>query len=331
MRLLEKKYEDIFSPETLAVLKGKSKENYINALQGRSKQELFRDLPRLSREVANLEKGYEDELEQIATLIVKDAYPIIEEEDIEIDAKIVPQSQVGDARRMRSYEEDPTEPEFGDDDFEETKAKIRLIQAIEQGAALKGTFSFLMFREYIDQIDPELVDKYVSLQKTSDAMLDDESQVAFMMNQLAQGRHMGQAGESHIYWDDMNDRFVIRARAINFPILVHEIVKGLYMIIGTGGTPSDDEEKMKAAMKAVDRPEHEPEDFMYGKVIYNAINQVFADSDVKDTSVRERFLDKLIKLDYKQLKSFIENAVKDSLTPEQKRWVDSTIKSLEGR
>lgn len=330
MNLREKKYEDIFSPDTLAVLKGKSRENLANALQGKNMRQLMSDLPRLASQVSQLEKGYEDELEQIAVQIAKDAYPIIDEEGIEIDAKIVPPNQVGDARRMRSFEEDPTDKDFGDDDFEEMKAKIRLIQAIEQGAALKGTFSFLLFREYIDAINPDLVDKYVALQKTSDTMLDDENLVAMMMSRIAQGHHGGQGGESHIYWDDMNDRFVIRARAINFPLLVHEIVKGLNMIIGTGGIPADDEEKMKAAMKAVDKPEHEPEDFMYGKVIYNAINQVFADSNVKDPGVRERFLDKLVRLDYQELKSFIEAAVKNNLSSQQKRWLEKTINSLEG-
>lgn len=327
-RLLEKDYKKIFKPETLALLKGKAKDNLARALGDKSLEQVVQDLPRLSKQVAQAEEGYRDELEMLAKQIVTDVYPIIDLANIAIDAKIVSTSEIGDARRARPNEEDPTEPDFGQDNPDELKAKRRIINAITQGGALRGTEAFLLFKDYLDQIDPTLVDKYKQLQRTSDALLDDEGMIAFIMSQLAQGRHMGQGGEASIYYNDEDDQFVIRARAINFPLLVHEIIKGLYQIVGTSGTTGNDPQ-MKAIHKAVDRPEHEPEDLQMGKFIYDAINKIYIDSKIDNPAVRDYFLDELYRLDTKKFFSFIENAIHDKLTPEQKRWAEKTMKDIE--
>jgi hypothetical protein len=51
-----------------------------------------------------------------------------------------------------------------------------------------------------------------------------------MLAALAQGKKM-EGGESEMEYDEKNDQFVIKARALCFPMLVHEIVKGLYEIV----------------------------------------------------------------------------------------------------
>ena len=42
-------------------------------------------------------------------------------------------------------------------------------------------------------------------------------------------------------YDEENEQFVIKARALCFPMLLHEIVKGLYEIVGTEGFGADKE------------------------------------------------------------------------------------------
>ena len=82
-----------------------------------------------------------------------------------------------------------------------------------------------------------------------------------------------QGGESEMEYDEENQQFVIKARAICFPMLVHEIVKGLYEIVGTEGFGSD-KEKNQSIINAVDKVSNEPEDLRYGKFIYDAINEI---------------------------------------------------------
>lgn len=322
-KLLELDYNKIFSPKTLSLLKGKSKENLKKALGGRNRMELFQNIVRLSQEVAEAETGYTDELEMLAVQIAKDAYPIIELANIRIDAKIVPKGEVS------SLDQDDDDDESMEHESpEEVKAKRRIINSITQGGALRGGEVFLLFREYIDEIDPTLIQKYLDLQRENDSLLDDEDWIALMMAMLANRNYGGQAGEEEIDYDENEDQFVIKARAINFPVLVHEIIKGLYEIIGTGGSKGTPQQ-VKAAHKAVDKPEHEPEDMQIGRFVYDAVNKIYIDSKIDNAAVRDYFLGELYELDEKSFVEFIENAINNKLTPVQKRWAEKTMKSIE--
>jgi hypothetical protein len=129
-------------------------------------------------------------------------------------------------------------------------------------------------------------------------------------------------------YDDDTDQFVIKARAICFPMLVHEIVKGLYEIVGTEGFGAD-KEKNKAIVGAVDKLENEPEDFRYGKFVYDSLNDLYIDSNIGDARVRELFFAEVYKLNDTEFTPFIENAVNDKLTPQQKQWATNTMRDIE--
>jgi len=148
-----------------------------------------------------------------------------------------------------------------------------------------------------------------------------------MLAALAQGQK-SQGGESEMEYDEENEQFVIRAKAICFPMLVHEIVKGLYEIVGTQGFGTD-REKNKAIVNAVDKLSNEPNDLRFGKFIYDAISKLYNESDVEDARVRELFFAEVYKLEDSEFFPFVENAVNDELTPAQKRWAVDTMKDIE--
>ena len=129
-------------------------------------------------------------------------------------------------------------------------------------------------------------------------------------------------------YDEENEQFVIKAKAICFPMLVHEIVKGLYEIVGTEGFGAD-KEKNQAIVGAVDKLSNEPNDLRFGKFLYDAISKLYNESDVDDARVRELFFASLYKLDDNEFIPFIENAVNDELTPAQKQWAIGEMKSIE--
>jgi hypothetical protein len=323
--LLEVEYEKIFSPKTMAGLKGKSGESLKQMIGNKSLMQTMMKSKAVLDDIIDAEEGYRDELEMVAAQMVTDAYPIIDYANIRIDAKIV---GMGDLDiQQPPPQEDPTSPEFGEDDPEKLKAKRRIINGITQGASIRGAFGFMLFKEYLDDISPELVGKYNEILKLVFGIYDDENAIAMMLAALAQGQKM-QGGESEMEYDEENQQFVIKAKAICFPMLVHEIVKGLYEIVGTQGFGADREQN-QAIVGAVDKLSNEPNDLRFGKFLYDAISKIYNESDVDDARVRELFFASLYKLDDTEFIPFVENAVNDELTRDQKQWAIGEMRDIE--
>jgi hypothetical protein len=321
-KLLEVEYDKIFSPNTMAALKGKSGESLRQMVGNRPLMQTMMRSKEVLDQIIAAEEGYSDELEAIAVQMVTDAYPIIDYANIRIIASIGNDMDI----EMNPNNEDPSQPDFGEDDPEKMKAKRRLINGITQGASVRGAFAFMLFKEYIDQINPELVSKYSEILKLVFGTYDDDNAIAMMLAAIAQGAKM-QGGESEMEYDDENDQFIIKAQAMCFPMLVHEIIKGLYEIVGTEGFGSD-KEKNQAIINAVDKVSNEPEDLRYGKFIYDAINDLYISSDVDDPRVRELFFAAVYKLSDNEFFPFVENAINNSLTSSQKRWAEMEIRDI---
>jgi hypothetical protein len=335
--LLEIEYEDIFSPETMAVLKGKSGESLTQMLGNKSLMQTVASSQKLLGEIINAEKGYHDLLEAIAVEIATEAYPIIDYADIKIVAKIGPNMPTNNMPEPEDDEEEEEELTFTTPEIPETeeveKAKRRIINGITQGASVRGAFIFLLFREHLDEMDDTLVEKYNEISKQVFGIYDDETAIAMLLAAVAQMPEGGSSseikgGESEIEWDEANEQFVIKAHALCFPMLVHEIVKGLYEIVGTEGF-GPDKEKNKAIVSAVDKLSNEPNDFRFGKFIYDAITKLYNESNLDDARIRELFFASLYKLEDSEFFPFVENAINDQLTPEQKRWAMGEMKDIE--
>jgi len=324
-RLLEIDYEKIFSPETMNLLKGKSGESLRQMVGNKNLRQTMVASKQLLDEIIEAEKDYIDELEMVAASMVTEAYPIIEYANIKIEAKIgFEENGIMEPKD----EEEPITPDFGDQDPEKLKAKRRIINGITQGAAIRGSFGFLIFKEYLDEINPDLVNKYGEILKLVFGTYDDENAIALMLSMLAQGTKFDGGNESEMVYDEENEQFVIKAQAACFPMLVHEIIKGLYEITGTEGFGKN-QEKNKAIVNAVDKIENEPRDLQYGKFIYDAINQLYIDSQVDDARVRELFFAEVYKLEENEFISFIENAINGRLTRDEKKWAIDTMKDIE--
>jgi len=317
--LLEAEYENIFSPETMAVLKGKSGESLQQMLGDKSLMQTLASSQRLLNEIIDAEKGYHDLLEAIAVEIATEAYPIIDYANIKIDAKIGMDMGGG------SPPDEPPTP--NNTPREAEKARRRIINGITQGASVRGAFIFMLFREHLDDMDDTLVEKYNEISKQVFGIYDDETAIAMLLAALEQGQSM-EGGESEIEWDEENNQFVIKARALCFPMLVHEIVKGLYEIVGTEGFGSD-KEKNQAIVNAVDKVSNEPNDFRFGKFIYDAITKLYNESNYTDARIRELFFSSLYKLEDDEFFPFVENAINGQLTPEQKRWALGEMRDID--
>ncbi len=315
-------YKDIFSPETLQTLKGKSGESLRQMMGNKTLIQGMMRSQELLDQIAEAESGYTDLLENEAIEIVKKAFPIIDYADIEIDAKIGGQAQVSDHEPEESEDGGEVEPDKAPDD-----KKRRVINAITQGSSVRGAFAYLAFRDSLDHLDDQLVDNYSEILKLTFGTYDDEQAIAMMLAMLAQGKKIA-GGESNVKYDEEEDKFVIHATAINFPFLVHEIVKGLYEILALQGF-STDKEKNKGIIKRVDKVEAEPRDLQYGKFIYDGINNLYVNSSYDDSRVRDFLYTEIYKLEGNEFMSFIENAINNKFTPQQKGWAEGVMKQID--
>jgi len=322
--LLEVEYEDIFKPETMAALKGKSGESLRAMLGNKNLMQTMVRSQELLNQIIKAESDYHIELAMIAEIMAREAYPILDYANVKIDAKIVGMGQV--QQNDNDENETPVE-EIPPTDTEAMEKKRRIINGITQGASVRGTFGFLLFREHLDDLSPELVEKYNEIMKLVFGIYDDENAIAMLLAAVGQKQNIS-GGSSEMVYDEEEDRFVIKARAICFPMLFHEIVKGLYEIIGTEGFGSD-KEKNKEIIGKIDRVSNEPRDFQYGKFIYDGISKLYNESDISDNRVRELFFAEVYKLEDNEFFPFIENIINDKLTPAQKKWASDTMKEIE--
>ena len=318
-RLLEIEYEKIFKPETMALLKGKSGESLRDTLGTKDLQQVVRRSAELVPEIIEAEDGYRDHLELLAADIVTKAYPIIDYANIKIDAKIVTMGDLNIPEEEDEVPADEAPPEA-------EQAKRRIINGITQGASIRGSFAFLLFRDYLDAFDENLVAKYNEILKLSFGIYDDENAIAMLLAMIAQQQNMP-GGSSEMVYDEDEEQFVIKARAICFPMLVHEIVKGLYEIVGTEGFGAD-KEKNQAIVNAVDKLSNEPNDLRFGKFIYDAVSDLYNSGNVNDPRVRELLFTEIYKLPEEEFIQFIENAVNGILTNEQKKWAADTMRDI---
>ncbi len=323
-KLLEIDYDQIFSPKTLQTLKGKSGESLRQMLGGplnpNRLRQVMMDNINLLNQISEVEEPYRDLLEQLAVQMVEEAYPIISYAGIKIDAEIT-KGEIG----ISNHEPESNEVSIEDADIPD-KIKRRVINGITQGASVRGSFGFLLFREYLDKIDDSLVTKYGEILKLTFGTYDSEEAIAMMLMMLAQGKKI-EGGSSEAKYNQEKDQFTIKATAINFPFLVHEIIKGLYEILSLQGFGTD-LEKNKQIVQKVDKTSNEPRDLQYGKFIYDAVSDLYNNSNFDDPRIREFLFTEIYKLPDEQFLSFIENAINGELTSKQKIWAIDIMKDI---
>jgi hypothetical protein len=186
-------------------------------------------------------------LERLAVDLVRKEMGI-PKDAMQFDAKLVMQP-MGPAGGMQSEPEMPSEEEIeefmGDvETFNLERAKRRFINSLIQGAAFKGGHMFNLVRSELNDINPRLMDLYT----TTQALMEHAYWLFPDMEGMAGGGG-GQMGQSEI--DDETDPPTVKARAMTFPLLVHELVKGVYETFGTHGLP-DDPRQQEMIMKAED-------------------------------------------------------------------------------
>jgi hypothetical protein len=319
-KLNEVDYEDIFDPETVGKLKG----SVSQRMQGKNPMQIAQNMQQLAMQVMQLEEGNEDLLEQLVYDIVYETFPYLEtnQDVIEIDAKIVPQSQIKDALNSDAGEEDIDDLDQEEEDqmmadIEADLKKRRLINAITQGASTFSKSAPYVQQEYIDIIGGEgTTDKYRDLMQAALDMIDYIVSSGMDKQMDAAGLESNSVGAESVFYDFEKEKWIIKARAVVFPVLILEVVKGMYEIIGLFGF-GDLERGEKVVAKA-DKLTAEPKDIAYGQMIAKNLQDVINKLESNVTpEERDDFLQDIYKLDNEEFIGLMSNIINNNVSSQQ--------------
>lgn len=247
-------------------------------------------LMRSVQEIKQIESNNEGYLEQLAVDLVKRELGI-PDDAFQYDVEIMSgRGQIGTSGMQTTSvepEDEDVVEQFGvsedeaEDDLENfiaaferfdlEKAKRRFVNSLIQGASKKGHYMFHMVEEELNKINPRLLNLYGVVMSVNDLLywiLPDQ-----MTMSAAEG---GQAMEGKEEVDDETDPPTIIAKGLFFPILVHEIIKGVYEALGTQGLP-DDPKAAEMVMASQDTLPYEIWDLRLGPVFWEKFTEAYPD------------------------------------------------------
>lgn len=220
--------------------------------------------------IVTIQMRNKEELEKLAVdLVVKELG--IPEGAMQFEAELVMQP-MGSAEGMKKEPELPSEEEIeefiGDVEiFNMERAKRRFINSLIQGAAFKGGHMFNLVSRELNDIDPQLMNLYTVTQ----ALMEHAYWLFPDMEGMAGGGG-GQMGQEEI--DTETDPPTVKAKALTFPLLVHELVKGVYEVFGTHGLP-DDPRQAEMIMSSEDTLPAEIWDSRLGPIFWEKFTETY--------------------------------------------------------
>ena len=201
------------------------------------------------QQIKRVEVQHKEYLENLAVNLVKKELGIPEGQ-LQFDVELV-SGPMGASEGMQTQPEQPDEEDVEEafkeseehqeeiEDFMDSmekfnleKAKRRMINSLVQGAAFKGGHMYTLVSDEINRLSPNLLNLYGVTQ----SLMEHLYWLYPDMENMAGGGG-GQMGQSES--DPETDPPTIKAKAFTFPLLVHEIVKGIYSLYGDQGLPND--------------------------------------------------------------------------------------------
>ena len=221
------------------------------------------------------------ELEELAVKVVKDQMSI-PEGDLQFDAKIKKPDFSGmqmKPKEKKKEEPKQQQPEMDDDGIQARmdkldleKQKRRFINSLISGSSKKAHYMYHMVGEELNAIHPDLVGLYSLVMSVNDIMYWIMPDMDMMG---AGGAEQSMAGKEEL--DLSTDPPTIKATGMFFPVLVHEIWKGVMEYMSAHGLPSDPEFAAEV-MDETDNVTGEIWDLRLGPVIWEKFTESYPES-----------------------------------------------------
>lgn len=250
-------------------------------------------------EIVQTEAAHREDLERLAVeLVIKEMG--IPEGALQFDAKIVGMGEIDTQDFNREMQQQPNidpvdiEQDLMTDLESMTmeKAKRRLINLMIQGASKRGHYMYHYVADKIREItgSDRIIGQYGILMSVNDSLywqLSDEK----MKIMMGGGGAGGSIGGKEEVRRETNPPTIV-ARGVNFPILVHELIKGIMELFAIQGRPTDeegneDEESWSEIEGSEDTLEKELWDLRLGPPVWDRIRRQFPESILTDENKKE--------------------------------------------
>lgn len=214
--------------------------------------------------------------------------------------------------------------ETDEEQFQSEVDKRNVINLIIQGEAKKGHYSFMKpsYMNRIAQIDPQLPTLYRQIMAAADLMYFTMEQMIEMMSQTGQGV----AGKVEIQdadedegGDEGPDTKIV-AGGLIFPILLHEIIKGLEEAPAREQFSQMDPERAASVMGQTDILSNEPMQLRLGPAVIESIKFVLPDEmfEPENAGLNPWFKKELYKIPAKEFLDLIGDAISEDSKDNEK-------------
>lgn len=161
--------------------------------------------------------------------------------------------------------------------FEGERGKRRMVNTMIQGAAFSMGHLYKTLTDEINAIDPRLMELY----NISQSIMEHLYWLYPDMEQMA-GSGGGQLGQSSFEEpEDDGGPFVIKAKAPTLPLLVHELVKGLFDFMAWDSLP-ENEKQAQMVLGAEDTLPGEIWDSLLGPVLWSKFQNIIPSNIFED-------------------------------------------------
>ena len=293
-------------------------------------------------EIVSTERNHREALENLAIELVKKEMSI-PDDALQFDAKIVGLGEIDTEnfnRENNQEEENMSEVEVEEDLADDLatmnleKAKRRLINNMIQGASKKGHYMYHYVAEKIREItgSETLLNQYGILMSINDTLywqLSDET-MKMMMGGPGGG---GSVGGKEEVRRNTNPPTIV-ARGINFPVLVHELIKGVMELFAIQGRPSDEEgnedPRWSEIEQSEDTLEKEMWDLRLGPAIWDRIRRQFPEEILLDENkfeLQNYLIVSIFKLPAREFLVFMKEVISGSETG--KRFMGELLQGID--
>jgi hypothetical protein len=249
---------------------------------------VLKDLMPMVYETMGLEAKHKKQLEKIAVDMIRDEFDM-SEDVVEIHAELV--SNVSLEGSKKNPKPVSTETEFKNYDeilvAKDEVYKRRFINAMIQGAAKKTNHMFHMVDDELTELDPRLPNKYSKLMSTADY-------IYYIIPAMENGVNGGVVRVQ--FPTASNPKAIIYAQAMVFPVLIHELVKGVMELISGHGLPKE----KRIGQYVIDKADFlaaEPWDMRIGPAIWSRFTSLI---DPDDFNLKHHIYTELVSLPVKQ-------------------------------
>ena len=236
-------------------------------------RQVMMEMMPLLHETMAIESQHTKELEKLAEEMIREEYDM-PDDIVEIRVRLTPKINIEGTKK------NPT-PKSNDMTFENHDAivnandevyKRRFLNAMIQGAAKKCSHMFHNADDELTNMNPKLINKYTKLMAAADYMY-------YVIPNMENGVNGGVVRVTFPTKD--NPKAVIEAEAMVFPVLIHELVKGVMELLSGHGLPKD----KKVGKYVIDKADFlaaEPWDMRLGPAIWDRFTDSIDSDDFKN-------------------------------------------------